>query len=131
MTVGQCIAKCRKNKGMSQEKLAEMLDVSRQTVSKWETDAALPDTNNMIQLGKILGVGVEYLTAGGEAAEKVESAPKASQLKPVYDDEDDEEIKERLDRRKFWGFVLLVCGITAFVRFLNPDIPLETDIWWA
>ena len=75
MTVGQYIAKCRKNKGMSQEKLAEMLDVSRQTVSKWETGAALPDTYNMIQLGKILGVGVEYFATGGEEAEKVESQP--------------------------------------------------------
>ena len=132
MTVGQYIAKCRKNKGMSQEKLAEMLDVSRQTVSKWETGAALPDTYNMIQLGKILGVGVEYFATGGEEAEKVESAPKASQPKSVCDDEeDDEEIKERLDRRKFWGFVLLVCGITAFVRFFNPDIPLETSVWWT
>ena len=61
MTVGQRIAKCRKNKNISQEQLAEMLEVSRQTVSKWETDVTAPDTGNMIWLSKIFEVSVEYI----------------------------------------------------------------------
>jgi transcriptional regulator with XRE-family HTH domain len=137
MTIGQRIAKCRKNKNISQEKLAEMLEVSRQTVSKWETDVAVPDTGNMIWLSKIFEVSVEYIACGDEG--EIYDAPLVDVKKnePTEestledDDEDDEEQKERLDRRKFWGFVLLMCVITALVRLLNPDILIDTNIWWV
>ena len=58
MTVGQRIAKCRKQKNLSQEYIAEQLDVSRQAVSKWENDLTEPDTGNLIQLAKVFGVSV-------------------------------------------------------------------------
>ena len=44
MTTGQKIYECRKNAGLTQEELAEKLGVSRQAVSKWESDAAFPET---------------------------------------------------------------------------------------
>ena len=69
MTIGQRIAKCRKEKNLSQEYIAEMLEVSRQAVSKWECDITEPDTGNLIALSNLLGVSVEYL-AKGETAEK-------------------------------------------------------------
>ena len=70
MTIGSRIAKCRKEKNLSQEYIAEMLEVSRQAVSKWECDITEPDTGNLIALSNLLGVSVEYL-AKGETAEKV------------------------------------------------------------
>ena len=136
MTVGQRIAKCRKNKNISQEQLAEMLEVSRQTVSKWETDAATPDTGNMMWLARILEVSVEYLACGGEAPPRKSPSANVKKSEPIkdgadeMDEEDDEEERERRDNRKFWGFVLLVLGVTAFVRFFNPDIgdlPLTSE----
>ena len=69
MTIGSRIAKCRKEKNLSQEYIAEMLEVSRQAVSKWECDITEPDTGNLIALSNLLGVSVEYL-AKGETAEK-------------------------------------------------------------
>ncbi len=69
MTIGSRIAKCRKEKNLSQEYIAEMLEVSRQAVSKWECDLTEPDTGNLIALSNLLGVSVEYL-AKGETAEK-------------------------------------------------------------
>lgn len=71
MTIGERIAKCRKEKNLSQEYIAELLDVSRQAVSKWETGQTEPDTGNLIQLAKIFGVSVEYLANGEEAPPKV------------------------------------------------------------
>ena len=44
MTIGAKIAACRKRAGMSQEKLANELNISRQAVSRWETGEAVPDT---------------------------------------------------------------------------------------
>lgn len=71
MTVGQRIAKCRKEKNLSQEYIAELLDVSRQAVSKWENNLSEPDTGNLIQLAKVFGVSVEYLANGEDATPKV------------------------------------------------------------
>lgn len=71
MTIGERIAKCRKEKNLSQEYIAELLDVSRQAVSKWETNQTEPDTGNLIQLARVFGVSVEYLANGEESPPKV------------------------------------------------------------
>ncbi|MBR1955396.1 MAG: helix-turn-helix domain-containing protein [Clostridia bacterium] len=71
MTIGERIAKCRKEKNLSQEYIAELLDVSRQAVSKWETNQTEPDTGNLIELARIFGVSVEYLANGEDAPPKV------------------------------------------------------------
>lgn len=51
----------RKQKGLSQEALAEMLSVSRQSVSKWEAQQAFPDTSRVIMLGEIFDVSIDQL----------------------------------------------------------------------
>lgn len=66
-TIGERIAGCRREKNFSQEYLAQMLDVSRQAVSKWENDITEPDTGNLIKLSSLLGVSVEYLACGTES----------------------------------------------------------------
>ena len=76
MTIGQRIAKCRKEKNLSQEYIAEMLEVSRQAVSKWECDITEPDTGNLIALSNLLGVSVEYLAKGEATAEKADLVEK-------------------------------------------------------
>ncbi len=66
MTIGQRIAELRKNCGYSQEYIAERLDVSRQAVSKWESDKSSPSTDNLIALSELLGSTVEYIAVGKE-----------------------------------------------------------------
>ena len=61
-TLGRRIAKARKAAGLSQAQLAEELDVSFQAVSLWENDKTLPDTANLIQAAKVLGVSVSSLS---------------------------------------------------------------------
>lgn len=63
-TIGKRIAELRKNKGLKQEELAEMLGVSGQAVSKWENDQTCPDISLLPQLAKILGVTVDELLSG-------------------------------------------------------------------
>ena len=67
MTIGQRICELRKERGYSQEYIAEQLNVSRQAVSKWETDQCAPDTYNLIALSELFGVSVEYLATGKQA----------------------------------------------------------------
>lgn len=70
MSIGERITELRKNSGLSQGQLADIMDVSRQAVSKWETDQASPDTINLIRLSDVLNADVEYLASGKKAKPK-------------------------------------------------------------
>ena len=77
MTIGQRIAQLRRERGMSQEELGEAMGVSRQAISKWESDAALPEVEKLIALsqlfsipvGQLLGVEEPPMEESGGAAE--------------------------------------------------------------
>lgn len=64
MTIGNRIISLRKAQQFSQEEMADKIGVSRQSVSKWETDACAPDAYNLIALAKILSTSVEYIVTG-------------------------------------------------------------------
>jgi transcriptional regulator with XRE-family HTH domain len=64
-TVGRTIATLRQAKGMTQQQLAAAMNVSHQAVSKWETGAALPDIQTLLELTRLFGVTVEQLLCGG------------------------------------------------------------------
>ena len=51
----------RKKNGWSQEELAEMLDVSRQSVSKWEGAQSVPDLQKILKMAEMFGVSTDYL----------------------------------------------------------------------
>ena len=57
MTFSEKISALRKQKGWSQEELAEKLMVTRQAVSKWESAQSMPDLDKLVQLSEALGVG--------------------------------------------------------------------------
>lgn len=61
MTVGEQIKRRRKVLGLSQEELSDKLNISRQTISKWEQDKSLPDLLNGISLCEFLGISTEEL----------------------------------------------------------------------
>ncbi len=64
MTIGNRIRILRKQLNYSQEYVAEQLNVTRQAVSKWEKGLTSPDTDNIIQLAKLLNSTVEYIASG-------------------------------------------------------------------
>ena len=59
--IAQRLAEMRRNKGYSQEELAENLGLSRQAVSKWERAESSPDTGNLIALAKLYGITLDEL----------------------------------------------------------------------
>lgn len=61
MTTGEKLAALRKRKGITQEGLSEILKVSRQSVSRWEMDAAFPETEKLIKLSKLLECSIDFL----------------------------------------------------------------------
>ena len=61
MTLGEKISKQRKELNYTQEQLADVLGVSRQSISKWESDIAYPETDKLIELGKLFDCSMDYL----------------------------------------------------------------------
>ena len=66
MTFGEKLRLARKSAGLTQEQLSEKLLVSRQAITKWETDRGMPDIENLKQLSALLGVSIDYLLDTGE-----------------------------------------------------------------
>ena len=83
MTFGKKLQWQRKKKGMSQEALAAELDVSRQAVSKWEQDGALPDSANIIRIAKLFGVSTDYLLMDEIEEESEHPVIKAPSVQPA------------------------------------------------
>lgn len=84
MTFGEKIVALRKSKGMSQDQLAELLNVTRQSVSKWERDEVIADTDRILAISRLFGVSCDYLLDDQitDPAHPAGGAPK-SQAEPA------------------------------------------------
>lgn len=82
MTFAEKILKLRRREGLSQEELANRLEVSRQAVSRWELGAAMPDAPKLFQLSRIFGVTADYLLDDAQE-ELTAPEPNAVQPQPV------------------------------------------------
>jgi len=61
MTTGEKLASLRKQNNYTQEQLASLLDVSRQSISKWESNLAYPETEKLVRISKLYGCSLDYL----------------------------------------------------------------------
>lgn len=111
MTIGERIAELRKDRGYSQEYVAEKLDVSRQAVSKWECDASAPDTYNLIALSELFGVSVEYIAVGKKEG-SCDTARQEQDHRPLTVTH---HFKQSLGLSNILGIVFLICGIACGV----------------
>lgn len=90
MTLGQNIQAARKNKGFSQEALAEQVGVSRQALGKWEKDTALPSLDNLQALAAALDVSVDSLLGTAQPGGAPEPTLTLDALRALLDARDAE-----------------------------------------
>ena len=107
MTLGERLIQLRAKAGLSQDTLAEQLGVSRQSVSKWENDASVPDLEKLVKLSGVFGVSLDELVKGevpDSAAPAVKAGVTAEEL--------------RLHRQTAGGDrVLLLSAVGAAIRY--------------
>ena len=72
MTIGEKLQQLRKDNNYTQEELADIMGVSRQSISKWESDVAFPETEKLITLSKLYQCSIDYLL-NEDSEEKVKS----------------------------------------------------------
>lgn len=114
MTLGERIAYYRGKLGLSQGELAEQLGVSRQAVSKWETDAGLPDLERLIALSRLYHITLDELVKG-ESPEETAEAPEEIPVDAVIAK------PAAPSGQKTIGYILLGVGLLCAVLalFLN------------
>ncbi len=108
MTLGEKIQQLRKVSGLSQEQLAEMVGVSRQAISKWETDQSSPEIEKVLLLSKAFSISTDELLGSGITLNAEVSAPQLNDI-----------IQSNTMKRQFtvgWitaviGLVLLICEL--------------------
>ena len=97
LTLGQRIAAKRNELGLSQSALGEQLGVSRQSVFKWESDAAIPEIDKLIGLSRLFGVSLDWLLGIGGVPRMETPAPEAPEQGFT---EREKQIIEQLSRQR-------------------------------
>lgn len=113
MSIGQKLSDLRKKKGLSQEEVADKLGVTRQTISKWETDQSTPDFDKIIPICELYGLSADELLGNIREGEygsvgDVSIVEDANQLK----------------RKKAFGISLSVLGYFLSVIWIMIAIPV-------
>ena len=111
MTLGENIARLRTEKGWSQGDLADALDVSRQSISKWETDNSVPELDKLLRLSDLFGVTLDTLVRGESGKQGSTDTPDT---KPKA-----EKSGSRISRTQMIvGAVLLWTGVLIIIAIL-------------
>ena len=106
MNLGERLFELRKAKNLTQDDMAEKLNVTRQTVSKWETNQSTPDFDKIIPLCELFEIGVEELLTGKKPEEKQEKEEEKVLTR--------QEVKER-SAKIVSGSVFIYIAAVAFV----------------
>mgnify|MGYP004667643937 CR=1 FL=1 len=114
--IGSFLKELRKEKGITQEELAEMLYVSGRTVSRWETGTNMPDISLLVDIAEIFDVSIPEIINGERKNEIMEKEVKETVLKLTdYSEAMNQKIKARL-------FVLTVIAIIGMIAFVIIEV---------
>ena len=119
MNFGDRLKQIRANQGLSQEQLAEKIGVSRQAITKWETNRGLPDVENMIILAEIFKVTLDELIL--QRKQEQEAEEKLFESETVYDIDGDKHFDIRV------GSAGKICICSCEDEKVH--IKLQSDIW--
>ncbi len=115
MKLYQRLGDLRKEKGLSQEDLAEALNVSRQTISKWETGVTAPSSGNLTCLSRVLGVSMDELMHGKEPAAEAKDAAPESRPARLEEPQEQTAPSRRFAGKKWIVFVICLLLALAFL----------------
>ncbi|MCY7075342.1 helix-turn-helix domain-containing protein [Streptococcus oralis] len=121
MKLAEKLFELRKEKGWSQEKLAEQINVSRQSISKWESGQVLPEIEKVIELSKIFQVTTDYLLLD-ENSEKGSTA--------VILEEDKGKYYKEVKSFGLWQVIyIFVLALAIYLFLAGSSFPVEFTAW--
>lgn len=119
--IGSFLKKLRKEKNLTQEQLAEQLNVSGRTVSRWETGSNMPDISILVELAEFYDVSIPEIIDGERKSEKMNEEVKETAL--MLSDYA-ESINQKIKMRLFWLTIIALIGMVAFV--VIEELGLDT-----
>ena len=108
MTIGERLTNERKKLGLTQEDLGAKLNISRQAISKWESDISLPDAANLIKLSSLFSCSIDYILNGTEREEEKKTGTENGATKSFRP-----RIKEKHSEKTLMGLPLWSIGINS------------------
>ena len=123
MKLADKLFELRKEKGWSQEKLAEQINVSRQSISKWESGQALPELEKVVELSKIFKVTTDYLL--------LEERDK-SEINPILSEDEKDRYYKEVKSYGFWHILyILVSALAIYLFSAGSSFPAKfTGLVW-
>lgn len=118
MILSEKILSLRKSNGWSQEELAEKMNVSRQSISKWESAAAIPDINRILELAKLLGVTTDYLLKDDLETMEYSDESDTDTRVSVPLEEMTDFLQSRIAYGKQLGFGVVLCVLSPVLLLL-------------
>ncbi|MGN0695490.1 MAG: helix-turn-helix domain-containing protein [Oscillospiraceae bacterium] len=113
MTLGEKLSRLRKENNFTQEQLADILGVSRQAISKWESGVSYPETEKLIRMAKLFGCTTDYLLLDGEMSlDEAEEKPQETE-KMQGNIRFSVSLHEMKSKRTLWGMPLWHIGRNA------------------
>ena len=129
MILADKITKLRKENGLSQEELAERLNVSRQAVSKWECNETVPDIQNIIQLSNLFKVTTDYLLK-----DNIESIDGIA-VRSLSDNSENATREKRGCALAWWeinsAYWVLISAVYLLISFLTGAWYITWILWVA
>lgn len=119
MSLGNSLFKARKKSGLSQEEVGEKLGVTRQTISKWETDETIPDIFQTKKMSKLYNITLDDL---------IEYNPDVKEIEEIIE-KTDEKVNEKINWTNAWGkkYPILLkyqneVEIDEYVQVINKNL---------
>ena len=131
MSLGERIQQLRKTGGLSQEQLADKLNVSRQAISKWETDQSSPEIENILALSRVFSISTDELLGSDAIASAGASEVQAREAKPRFSFTHwAKRMVALIDRKVCFIIFTLLCFI-AVGTCVIVNYALNQQITWA
>lgn len=112
--IGEFLKELRKEKGLTQEQLAEQWNVSRRSVSRWETGSNMPDLDTLIEMSDYYEIDLRELLEGERKSEKMNEELKEAVLKVAEYSSNEKEVKRKKVNKCF-----IIGGICFLLIILN------------
>ena len=131
MKFSEHLKELRAESGLSQEKLAERLGVSRQVITKWETDRGTPDMENLLALASVFGISLDRLMTGAE--DKVTAADRLYESVTEYDIGDHKRFDIKLSAARsvtvsgYAGEKIMIRLTSDSISSLERDFKIKVD----
>ena len=109
--IGEFLRELRKGKGLTQEQLAEQFNISRRSVSRWETGSNMPDVGLLIEIADFFDVDIREIIDGERKSETMDKEKETLKKVAEYADAEKAKLKKKINNNFKWMCIMLLGSV--------------------